>query len=233
MKLLGRVASIHRYPVKSMAGERCSSADLTFQGIPGDRMYAFIQDGNFGPFPWLTGRELPALLYYQPEYTAEERPRLFVRTPGGDLLPVESEELREELERASDCKVHLLSNYRGSFDVAPITLMAHATVDAIARESGTAADPLRFRMNLYLDTGDETPFVENGWVGGVVRVGSARIAVTEPDRRCVMTTLDYPTSEGSPRVLKAIGQLNDAFAGAYGAIITPGAVNPGDEAWLE
>ncbi len=234
MEMIGRVESIHRFPVKSMAGERCATTDVTFQGIPGDRMYAFIQAGSTSPFPWLTGRELPSMVFHQPEFTAEERPRLLVRTPAGELHPVESDELREELEKASGRGVHLLTNYRGSFDVAPVTLMAHATVDAIARESGTASDPGRFRMNFYIDTGNETPFAENAWVGRVVRIGAvARVAVTELDKRCVMTTLDYPTSDGSPRVLRAIAELNAANAGVYGAVITPGAVNEGDEVWLE
>jgi uncharacterized protein len=235
MTQVGRVASIYRFPVKSMGGERLPSAAVTLQGLAGDRMHAFVQAGSASPFPWLTGREVGSMLFHQP--FAEERdghPQIMVRTPTGEKLPIGSDELREALEEEHGKPVFLLPNYRGSFDVAPMTLMSLATVEGIARASGTAADPLRFRMNLYVDTGNETPFAEDAWVGRVVRVGAdVRIGVTERDRRCVMTTLDQPTSEGSPRVLKAIGELNGAFAGIYGAVLTAGTVNEGDSVTLE
>ena len=79
------------------------------------------------------------------------------------------------------------------------------------------------------------PFPENQWVGGVVRLGdTVRVAVTEPDKRCVMITLDHGTGvEGSPKILRATAELNDACAGVYGAVITPGTVREGDEVTLE
>lgn len=39
---VGRVSSLHRYPVKSMAGEELSSAEVTPTGLLGDRAYALI-----------------------------------------------------------------------------------------------------------------------------------------------------------------------------------------------
>jgi uncharacterized protein len=235
MTQVGRVTSIYRFPVKSMGGERLPSAPVTLQGIAGDRMHAFVQAGSPSPFPWLTGREVGSMLFYQPfTEDREGRPQIMVRTPAGEGLPIGSHELREALEKEHGSPIFLLPNYRGSFDVAPMTLMSLATVEGIARASGTAADPLRFRMNLYVDTGSETPFAEDAWVGRVVKVGSeVRIGITERDRRCVMTTLHQPSSEGSPRVLKAIGELNDAFAGIYGAVLTAGTVNEGDPVTLE
>ena len=57
--------------------------------------------------------------------------------------------------------------------------------------------------------------------------------MTEPDRRCVMITLDHPTSAGSPAVLKAAAELNNSCAGVYGAVITAGPIREGDELVLE
>ena len=40
---VGRITSLHRYPVKSMGGEQLAEALVTLQGIAGDRSYAFVQ----------------------------------------------------------------------------------------------------------------------------------------------------------------------------------------------
>ncbi len=225
---LGRIRSIWRYPVKSMAGEQLPAADVTLQGLAGDRMYAFVQAGSSSPFPWLTGREMPSLLQYHPRWREAKPPRLDIRTPAGDELPIESDELRVEVAAASGRDVFLLPNYRGSFDVAPITLISDATIDRIAEASQTPPNPGRFRMNFYIDTGGE-PFAEDAWVGRTLRLGDVRIAVTERDRRCAMVTLDPASSNASPAVLRATADLNDAYAGVYAVVLIPGQVREGQE----
>jgi MOSC domain-containing protein len=233
-KTVGRITTMHRYPVKSMGGERLSEAPVTLQGVAGDRGFAFVQTESKSPFPWLTGREAAAMLNYSAAMTADSQ-GVEVTTPGGAILPADSDDLLSELAGLADRPLSRLSNYRGSFDVAPVTLMAHATVKAIAEASEIDEDHLRFRMNFYIDTGDDTPFVENDWVGRVVRIGdTVRVAVTEPDKRCVMITLDHGTGGGeSPKVLRATAEMNDACAGVYGAVFTAGAVREGDAVTLE
>lgn len=41
---VGRLVALHRYPLKSMAGERLDSADVTERGVLGDRAYALIDE---------------------------------------------------------------------------------------------------------------------------------------------------------------------------------------------
>ena len=41
-KVVGSVAGLWRFPVKSMAGERIDHAEITGKGILGDRAYALI-----------------------------------------------------------------------------------------------------------------------------------------------------------------------------------------------
>ena len=67
MQSLGVIRQLARYPVKSMQGEALPSAALTLQGLAEDRRYAFVQATSQSPFPWLTARELPELLYYRTE----------------------------------------------------------------------------------------------------------------------------------------------------------------------
>ena len=231
---LGRITSLHRYPVKSMGGEQLAEAPVTLQGIAGDRSYAFVQAESKSPFPWLTGREAAGILKYEAHLSVDSR-GVEVTTPGKQVLKADSAELLEELATLAERPLNRLANYRGSFDVASVTLIARSTVNAIAQASDTPEDPLRFRMNFYVDTGSDEPFPENQWVGRVVRLGgTVRVAVTEPDKRCVMITLDHGTGvEGSPKILRATAELNDACAGVYGAVITPGTVREGDEVTLE
>ena len=45
-RIVGHVAQLHRFPVKSMAGERIAVAEVDWQGIEGDRQYAFFRRAN-------------------------------------------------------------------------------------------------------------------------------------------------------------------------------------------
>lgn len=234
MQSVGRISSIHRYPVKSMGGERLANTQLTFHGIPGDRWHAFVQADSKGSFPWLTARDASAMLLYSAKFLTEGGPRVEVVTPDGKTMAGDSPELLDALQVLGAMPIHRLTHYQGSFDVAPASLMAHSTARAIAKASDTPEDRFRFRMNFYIDTGSDEPFPENDWVGKVLRIGeSARVAGTELDKRCVMINLEHQSSGASSRVLKAAGELNDAYAGVYAAVITMGEVHEGDEVWLE
>ncbi len=233
-EIVGHVTSLHRYPVKSMGGERLEEGPLTLQGVLGDRRYAFVQAESKSPFPWLTGRETADILSYSAAMTADGK-GVDVTTPGGARLAADSDELLAALAALASRPLNRLADHRGSYDMAPVTLMANATAKVIAEASETPVDPLRFRMNLYIDTSDDTGFVENGWVGKVLRIGeTARVVVTERDRRCVMITLDHGSGGGeSAAVLRAAAELNEANAGVYGAVTTAGTVREGDSVTVE
>ncbi|MBT5774933.1 MAG: MOSC domain-containing protein [Dehalococcoidia bacterium] len=231
---VGRITSASRYPIKSMAAEPLETATVTLQGLAADRSYAFVQAESRSPFPWFTGREHHEILRYQPTWSGDERPVLSVRTPSGAEIPVTSDELRKELEQASGVPLFLLPNYRGSFDVAAISLISHATVDRIAEASDTPSEPGRFRMNFVVETQDGIPFGEDAWVGHTIRIGdSVRVAVTERDPRCAMVTIAPHGGDPLTPVLTAIAELNDAKAGIYGSVLTPGEVRDGDLIVLE
>jgi MOSC domain-containing protein len=231
--VIGRVA---RYPVKSMRGEACASLPLTLQGFQEDRRFAFVQAESRSSFPWLTAREMPELLRWQ---TSVEKPgapdvAVTVTTPAGERWPVASSELRQAIERRFGKPVFLLRDYRGSFDVANVSLISEQTVQRIAEESQTEANPWRFRPNLLVNLEGGAAFDELKWVGRVLRLGDrARIAVTEVDERCVMITLDPATSEPAPPILKTVVQQHNKCAGVYATVLTPGEVRTGDGINLE
>jgi uncharacterized protein YcbX len=241
MQSLGVIRQLARYPVKSMQGEALPSAALTLQGFAEDRRYAFVQATSRSSFPWLTARELPELLHYRTfvekagvEKAGTPEVAVAVATAQGENWPIESDDLRKALEARSGKSLFLLRDYRGSYDVAPVSLISRQTVARIAEETGTKEDSWRFRPNLLVDLKDARPFEELQWVGKTLRIGSAaRIAVTEVDQRCVMITLDPATGESSPEILKCVVQKHGKSAGIYATVLTPGEVRAGDPILLE
>lgn len=236
MQKVGEIRMVARYPVKSMRGEAYASLPLTLQGFEEDRRYAFVQAESRSAFPWLTARELPELLRWQ---TSVEKPgtpevAVTVTTASGERWPIASPEVRQAIEQRFGKPVFLLRDYRGSFDVANVSIISEQTVQRIAEETQTAANPWRFRPNLLVDLEGGSPFDELKWVGRVVRLGEkARVAVIKVDERCVMITLDPATSESNPQILKTVVQQHNQCAGVYATVLTPGEVRAGDGVHLE
>lgn len=235
MQRVGVIRMVARYPVKSMRGEAYASVPLTLQGFEEDRRFAFVQAESRSAFPWLTARELPELLRWQ---TSVEKPgtpdvAVIVTTAAGERWPVASSELRQAIEKRFGKPVFLLRDYRGSFDVANVSLISEQTVQRIA-ESQTEANPWRFRPNLLVNLEGGAGFEELKWVGRVLRLGDkARIAVTEVDERCAMITLDPTTSQPASQILKCVVQQHNKRAGVYATVLTPGEVHAGDGIHLE
>jgi uncharacterized protein YcbX len=219
-----------------MRGESLPSATLTFEGVPEDRRYAFVQAASRSAFPWLTARQLPDLFRYKPAVEVEKSGEVVVAvtTPSGDKLPITSEELRRQIEARSGRDLFLLHDGRGSYDAAPISLISRQTVARIAEESETEENPWRFRPNLLVDLHGGGPFKEMNWVGRILRIGdAARVAIIKADQRCVMITLDPETLKSSPSILRCVAQQHGQCAGVYGTVLTPGEVRVGDAIWLE
>ena len=236
MQSVGVLRQLGRYPVKSMRGESLAATTLTLQGVPADRRYAFVQTASRSSFPWLTARELPELLRYRTcvEGASPQEVEVTVTAPGGEKFPIKSHELRQALEARSGRELFLLHDYRGSYDVAPVSLISRQTITRIAEESETKEDPLRFRPNLLVDLEGGEAFDELNWVGRILRVGgAARIAITEADQRCMMITLDPASAKPSPAVLRCVVQQHKQCAGVYATVLTPGEVQVGDTVSLE
>ena len=236
MQPVGVIRHLARYPVKSIRGESLPTTTLSLQGVPEDRRYAFVQAASRSSFPWLTARELPEMLCYQAsvEGSGTAEVAVTVTAPNGERWPVDSDELRHALETRSGRALFLLRDYRGSYDVAPISLISRQTIARIADESDTPEDVWRFRPNLLVDLEGGVAFDELNWVGRILRVGtSARIAITEVDQRCMMITLDPATGRPNPAVLRCVAQQHQQRAGVYSTVLTTGEVRIGDTVSLE
>lgn len=233
--VVGRVAEVVRYPVKSMSGVPTNSAHVGWHGLDGDRRFAFRRLGVEGGFPCLSASRLPRLLLYQPhgenDASGETLPT-HVRSPDGREYEIGSAALNDRVSSDFGSAVELMRLKHGIFDEAPISVIAGATISRIGEAVGAPLDRRRFRANIVVETEAGSPFAEDAWVGLALRFGdresSPVVHITQCDPRCVMIGLDPDTAESDPRVLKVVVNLNDNNAGVYGTVVRTGTVSVGD-----
>ena len=84
-----------------------------------------------------------------------------------------------------------------------------------------------------VETEREAAFLEDGWVGSVVRIGPMRMRVDKRDGRCVVITIDPETSQRTPTVLEAVARDREGCLGVYGSVVEPGRIAVGDPVILE
>jgi uncharacterized protein YcbX len=240
---VGVLASLHRYPVKSMRGEDLTEAEIRFQGIRGDRRFAFIQGHDRSRFPWLTAREVPRMLLYQAALADPADPDnspVLVTTPEGRQLDVFSDELLDELRSqwrapARNQPIYAV-HLKSAHDAEPMSLV---TTHALRRRSerlGEAVDARRFRENLVIDTDGAPCPDEQTWIGGRLVIGSGpgavTLAVTRGDERCMMPNLHPDTAVQDGRILRTITQQQDTIMGVYATVAQQGTIHVGDPVYL-
>lgn len=229
---MGRVVGLWRYPVKSMAAEALSAADVGWHGLAGDRRWAFVRSGVAqSGFPWFTLRDRGDLNRYRPSFVEPARPDTsptVVRTPSGASFDVADPALAAEL---SPQDVRVMRQSRGIFDTFPLSVITTRTIDRLGERVGARLDVQRFRPNLLVEA--EEPFAEDGWVGSVLRIGGLRMRVDERDSRCLVITIDPVTAERDPAILRAVAGERDGCLGVYGTTVEPGRVAVGDAVLME
>ncbi len=229
MKVVGKIESLWRYPVKSMRGEELQEAFIGFPGVYGDRLYAFRSSAAPKGFPWLTGREQKTMLLYRPRYRHPERSikpgnlaaaeamgsgltpvygdssdlMLDVETPAGEWLQIDDPRLMSMLGEGirERHELTLLRSDRSMTDCRPISIFSIQTVRQLSKELGIDLDKRRFRANLYVELESPRGFGEDEFVGRNLRIGDkTAIAVVNRDSRCKMITLDPDTALPNPNV---------------------------------
>lgn len=230
----GRVAALWRYPVKSMAGEGLQEVEVAWHGLAGDRRWAFVRNGMAqSGFPWFTLRQRANLNHYQPAFVEPGRPdksRTVVRTPSGGTFDVTDPALAAELDPEG---VRVIRQNRGVFDTFPLSLITTRTIDRLGETVGERLDPQRFRPNILVETDDDAPFAEDGWVGRILSIGGLRMRVDQRDSRCIVTTIDPVTTERNPAILRAITAERQGCLGVYGTTVAPGRIAVNDPVLIE
>jgi uncharacterized protein YcbX len=124
------------------------------------------------------------------------------------------------------------------FDVFPVSVLTTSTLARLAELAPQSRwDERRFRMNVIVSTA-EPGFVENDWIGRAISLGTAaRLRMTMPDPRCVMTTLAQGDLPNDSEILRAavrhnrlplVGGALFPCVGAYAVVEAGGTARVGD-----
>jgi uncharacterized protein YcbX len=226
--VVGRVAGVWRYPVKSMAPEEVPGTDVSWHGVSGDRRWAFIRErSEASGFPWLTIRERPDMVRYRPGFGRPEQPDrspVVVTTPTGADLDVTDPALAAELGDG----VRAVKLDRGTFDTLPLSLITTQSVASLGLLAGLPLDVRRFRPNVVIDGPGVDDFPEESWIGCTLRVGDAVVRVDGRDQRCIVVNVDPETGRPDPVVFGTIARRHQARLGVYATTVRPGHVAAGD-----
>jgi uncharacterized protein YcbX len=128
-------------------------------------------------------------------------------------------------------------------DLAALHVLTTSSLAYLQRLTPSSViDVARFRPGLLLDLDEDVDgFVENGWSGSEVRVGSATLRFGAASPRCVMTTLAQAGLPDDKAVLQTLATHNRrdfggfgdfACFGVYAEVIGTGTVTVGDRVEL-
>ncbi|GAA0796901.1 MOSC domain-containing protein [Spirilliplanes yamanashiensis] len=119
-------------------------------------------------------------------------------------------------------------------DGYPILVTTMASLDAVNGwlvEGGDEPVPMnRFRPNIVVS--GATPWAEDDWLGGRLRVGDVTLRVAKPCDRCLVTTTDQETGERGRQPLHVLGKYRKSPMGLlFGVNVIPdgpGIIHVGD-----
>ncbi len=209
-----RVASLWRYPVKSLAGEPLTMARLSEDGIPGDRVVHVR-----GPEGVRTSRRHHRLLGLRGSLESDGTPLI-------DGRPWRSPEALAAVKAAAGGDAWLEeSDESDRFDVLPLLVATDGAVSEFGR------DIRRLRPNILI--AGVPGMGEVLWPGAELHIGEAVIRIDSRRGRCPMTTVDPDTLVVDPEVLRDIGRRFGGRLALNAEVLRPGDVAVGDEVILK
>jgi uncharacterized protein YcbX len=240
----GTLAHLRRYPVKGMSGEDIEESFVTFAGLVGDRVYAFLDPNGPADFPWMTPRQWAEMLLLKPRFKAapsvvDQLPgsadyRVEVMTPDGQQFDVAAPEFRAHLEQNLGRSITMRFSERSITDACPVSVFGSRSLEALSAETGRALDLRRFRPNFVVDWSSGGAFHEESLVGRKIRVGEkVSLMITKRDGRCKVITLDPDTAQAAPEVLEVVAKKHAGFAGVYATVLREGVVRRGDPVFVD
>lgn len=220
-----RVASLRRYPVKSMGGESVDSVALDARGVVGDRWFAVV-DGDGQLASGKNGRRFRRRDGVF-AYTAMTRGRDVVVSGAGQSWHAGDHELDAHLTASLGAPVRVSPEAAvAHHDAAPVSLVGTATLAWCAERFGGSGDARRIRANVLVET--DEPFEEETWAGMLLDVGTAFLRVSERIPRCRMIDIVQDGVVPGEKWLTQLTQEREMCLGVYAEVERPGVVSVGD-----
>lgn len=223
--MLGTVARLWRYPVKSLLGEPRESLDLNARGVESDRLFAIRNAEGKLASGKNTRRffKLDGLLALRAAYEGDVP---LISFPDGKTLRGDRPEIHAALSTALSQPLTLEREAIVShLDAGPVHLLTTASLAWLRHNvPGAQIDERRFRPNIVIETPGATP-EENAWLGKTLLIGKQVVLrVSEPTKRCVMTTYAQSELPFDERVLKCLARQADLCFGVYAQVAVPGKI---------
>jgi uncharacterized protein YcbX len=207
------VEALWRYPIKSLGGEALAHADLTEDGVSGDRM-VHVRDGR-GP---VTGRSSHGLLTLKGSTGPGGVPRV-----DGHRWNTPAALAAVRTHAGQDAE---LVEYSGPqrFDVLNLLVATDGAVAAFGH------DVRRLRPNLLV--AGVPAEAERTWPGNALAIGEALIGVHSVRQRCIVTSINPDTGEQDLDVFRRIRREfgNELALNCW--VIQPGCIRTGEVAEL-
>ena len=246
---MSRIAQIFRYPVKGLSPEAMTAAQLTpGRCIPLDRAFALAHGST--QFDTAKPKFLPKtkfLMLARNERLAALRSRylddtkeLVIERDGKQVargrldLPVGRQMIEQFFAAFLADEVRgspkLLRAREHTFSDVPrhcLSLVNISSLRELERVMKVPLDPLRFRANLYFDTG--MPWQEFDWCGKEFQIGDVTVKGLSRIERCAATNVNLETAARDANIPL---QLQRAFGhgdmGIYIDVVKGGTIRPGD-----
>jgi len=204
------VAGLWRYPVKTLAGERLSSAEIGPAGVHGDRLVRVL-----GPEGVRTARRHHRLLGLRGTLGPDDRPRV-------NGHPWDSPEALSLVKAGGGGDDAWLEEVDAPerFDILPLLVATDGAVDAFGR------DVRRLRPNILI--GGVTGMDEREWPGAELHIGNTIVRLDSLRPRCPMTTVDPDTLTVDPEVLRDIGRRFGGRLALNADVNREGTIRVGD-----
>jgi uncharacterized protein YcbX len=245
------VQALWRHPVKSLRGESLDAAQITEDGLRGDRRWG-VRDEATGMV--LTGRREPRLLGASAALDADGAVEICLpdgttMTGGGPATdaaltnwlghdvtllhaadsPAGHAEFFADATDDSSEAVEWTMPVGRFVDAMPILLLTTASLRAgAALYPDGNWDVRRFRPNILVHT-DEEGWVEDEWCDRIVRIGEVELLPRQPCVRCTMVTRPQPDLERDLDIYKTLARHHEGTFGVWATVQTPGVIQVGDK----
>lgn len=223
------VDALYRYPVKSMAGERCDSLQLEPRGVESDRLWAVrTADGKLGSGKSTRRfRRIDGLLEHASSLS-DGRPQ--VTLPDGRIFDVGDPRLDDALSDALGRRLEVRREAEvRHFDEGAVHLLAASALDDLRTQlPGARIAVERFRPNIVVGSGGPAPF-ERIPLGARLRVGrEVVLRVTSAAERCRMVGLAQGALPEDRTILEHLARTTGATFGLYAEVVQSGGIAVGD-----